>query len=59
MQIPITHQLDEIAEHAPCYLDQFLESRDHANQWDVSAFWQETATASTVLTSTSSVGNQD
>ncbi len=27
---------DEHTEHAPRYLDQAVEPRDHANQWDVS-----------------------
>lgn len=36
MQNPTTNQSQEIAEAAPRYLDQALELRDHANQWDVS-----------------------
>lgn len=37
MQSPTTQQPEELAERAPRYLDQLLESRDHANQWDVKA----------------------
>lgn len=36
MQNPNTNQPEEITDAAPRYLDQALESRDHANQWDVS-----------------------
>lgn len=41
MQNPTTHQQEEITEPAPRYLDQLLESRDHANQWDVSVLLLE------------------
>ena len=36
MQNPTTQQPDETDKRAPRYLDQTLELRDHANQWDVS-----------------------
>jgi len=36
MQDPTTLWNDENTERAPRYLDQALEPRDHANQWDVS-----------------------
>ena len=39
MQNPTTQQPEEPADQAPRYLDQLLESRDHANQWDVRVLW--------------------
>jgi len=38
---PTTTQPEELAERAPRYLDQSLESRDHANQWNISTLWSE------------------
>lgn len=41
MQNPTNHLPEEMTESAPRYLDQLLESRDHANQWDVSMLMLE------------------
>ncbi len=38
---PTTPQAEEWTDQSPRYLDQYFESRDHANQWDVSTLWSE------------------
>lgn len=44
MQNPTVQPNDDAAERAPRYLDQWLESRDHANQWDVSVLMAQVQT---------------
>lgn len=44
MQNPTFQPNDEAAENAPHYLDQWIESRDHVNQWDVSVLMVQTQT---------------
>ncbi len=38
--LPETNEPTTEPEYSP---DLFAESRDHANQWDISAFWNEEA----------------
>lgn len=41
MQNPNPQPVKEMTEPEPRYLDQWLEPRDHANQWDVTALMRE------------------